>query len=1053
MARFQPLNRSLFYKHMSLFVLFSAVMLAALFVANRNSDALSTLTDRKVPAQQQLLQLRTEALALQQQTAAVLADTLRQPLPNDNALLPLQEALYSSREHLPQELLPPLNRVLEDLLPKARRQHQYLQRQAGERTSQDRWDADTLRQLWLRNTLPAWQALNAELATLHTQLGNHILAMRALAQAGDQRLNWLLISAIFVYGLVLILYGVRHIRTFIGPIQKLKGFSETLAMGEVPDVELQETRNELGVVAESLNTAADNLRRTLEVMQAVAQGKYLFYDELLDSPHELGQAMLAMRTHLIGERHRMERYEYTLEGLSLFNDVLREHTTLQRLAQELINRMVQKFGANMGAFFLLDDSQPDVPMLHMVASYAYSGEGLAQRSFRLGEGLVGQAAAELETLYLTDIPSNYTISTGMGDTAPACILIQPLVSGNNVFGVMELASLRAFRPEEKDLLLKISENIAAVVSNVKNNERTLHLLDQSHRMSSELEVKSRMLERGSDKMRRTQTQLENANRQLEAQMLQLKKTAQELQSSEYKTQTLLEHASEIISINEKDGRIRYISPSVRRILGYQPHELTYFTAFIHPEDQPRFREFFQQLLLKPEEALVLAFQYQQRNGDWVWLESTGRNLISDPNINGLLINTRDITERMQAEQNIKRRLQFQSLTENSPDLIMRYDKQGTFLYINPAIERYTGQKPEFYVEKNIGDVGYAPEEESFWKNLLSEPARTGRKVITEYQMPSILGDRTMRMDVIPERGAGEDIDSILVVSHDITEIRQAELRILQQKEKLEAVNREMMRQTAELENKNQDITESIQYAKRIQEAILPPKDIFKQLFPQHFLVYMPRDIVSGDFYYYTQQGDNHYLAVVDCTGHGVPGAFMSLIGYNSLNQTINNLGVTDTSEILSVLNTTIQSTLQQEGGSNKDGMDLSLLRINPQKRIVQFSGAMRPVLWWHQYELHEVRSSRHSIGGDSLTGETPIFEEKTLRIEPGDTIYLFSDGVTDQFGGPEGRKFSMRRLRELLIRNMHKSMADQELLLQRTLREWMGAQQQTDDILIMGIRF
>jgi serine phosphatase RsbU (regulator of sigma subunit) len=357
------------------------------------------------------------------------------------------------------------------------------------------------------------------------------------------------------------------------------------------------------------------------------------------------------------------------------------------------------------------------------------------------------------------------------------------------------------------------------------------------------------------------------------------------------------------------------------------------------------------------------------------------------------------------------------------------------------------------VEKTIRDVGYAPEEESFWKNLLSEAARTGRKVITEYQMPSILGDRTMRMDVIPERGSGEDIDSILVVSHDITEIRQAELRILQQKEKLEAVNREMMRQTAELENKNQDITESIQYAKRIQEAILPPRDVFKHLFPQHFLVYMPRDIVSGDFYYYTQQGDDHFLAVVDCTGHGVPGAFMSLIGYNSLNQTINNLGVTDTSEILSVLNTTIQSTLQQEGGSNKDGMDLSLLRINPQKRIVQFSGAMRPVLWWHQYELHEVRGSRHSIGGDSLSGEVPVFEEKTLRIEPGDTIYLFSDGVTDQFGGPEGRKFSMRRLRDLLIRNMHKTMPDQEQLLQRTLREWMGNQQQTDDILIMGLRF
>ncbi|MBX3102857.1 MAG: PAS domain S-box protein [Bacteroidetes bacterium] len=1053
MARYQPLNRSLFYKHMSLFLLFSAVMLSALYLANYNQDALSLLTDRKVPAQQQLQQLRLEVQVLQQQTSARLLDTNRTTLPTGDALLASQEALYASRQYVPEDLAPQLGQILDQLLPRARRQHLQLVNLSRELQSKEGAQKDTLQGIWLEKVQPSWQELDTELANLHTQLGGHILALRALAATGNERLNWLLILSIFFIGVVLILYGIRHIRLVISPIHKIQGFAETLALGEVPDIELPETSNELGIVAESLNTTADNMRRTLDALHAVGQGRYLFYDELLDSPHELGQAILAMRTQLIGEKHRMERYEYTLEGLSLFNDVLREHTTLQKLAQELINRMVQKFGANMGAFFLLDNQVPEEPMLRMVASYAYSGHTEEARSFRMGEGLVGQAAAELETLYLTDIPANYTISTGMGETSPACILIQPLVSGNNVFGVMELASLRAFRAEEKDLLRKISENIAAVVSNVKNNERTLELLDNSHRLSHELEQKSRMLERGSDTMRRTQAQLESANRQLEAQMQQLQNTAQELQQSEYKTQTLLENASEIISINEKDGRIRYLSPSVRRILGYQPHELTYYTQFVHLEDQARFRDFVQQLLLHPEEAQTLSYQYQKRNGDWVWLESTGRNLISDAHINGLLINTRDITERIQAEQNIKRRLQFQSLTENSPDLIMRYDKAGTFLYINPIIEKYSGQQPGFYIEKSIKDVGYSSEEENFWKNLIYEAGRSGRKVTTEYQMPTILGDRTMRMDVIPERGAGDDIDSILVVSHDITEIRQAELRILQQKEKLEAVNTEMMLQKAELETKNQDITESIQYAQRIQEAILPPREVFYNIFQQHCVVFQPRDIVSGDFYYYTQQGEDHYLAVVDCTGHGVPGAFMSLIGYNSLNQTINTLGISETSDILSVLNTTIHNTLQQEGGSNRDGMDLSLLRINTHKRIIQFSGAMRPVLWWHQYELHEVRGSRFSIGGDSISGETPVFEEKTLRIEPGDTIYLFSDGVTDQFGGPEGRKFSMRRLRDLLIRNMHKSMADQEQLLERTLREWKGTQQQTDDILIVGIRF
>lgn len=261
--------------------------------------------------------------------------------------------------------------------------------------------------------------------------------------------------------------------------------------------------------------------------------------------------------------------------------------------------------------------------------------------------------------------------------------------------------------------------------------------------------------------------------------------------------------------------------------------------------------------------------------------------------------------------------------------------------------------------------------------------------------------------------------------------------------------------TKELETKNKDITDSINYAKRIQYAVLPLEESIYRSIPLCFIVYKPRDIVSGDFFWFHEiDRDNYIIVCADCTGHGVPGALMTVIGSNLLNQIILETKIHSPSQILKELDARISATLKQQKLKDDvihDGMDLALLKVNKSKSEFTYTSAKRPAIFVRDKQLSEFKGSKHTLGG--FRSEEKVFDEITKTYQEDDVIYLFTDGYIDQFGGPENKKFMIRRFRDLLVSIHSKPIAEQKQKIESAISDWIGTNDQTDDIAVIGIRF
>ncbi|MEW6469686.1 MAG: SpoIIE family protein phosphatase [Bacteroidota bacterium] len=264
---------------------------------------------------------------------------------------------------------------------------------------------------------------------------------------------------------------------------------------------------------------------------------------------------------------------------------------------------------------------------------------------------------------------------------------------------------------------------------------------------------------------------------------------------------------------------------------------------------------------------------------------------------------------------------------------------------------------------------------------------------------------------------------------------------------------EIVEQKKIIEEKNKDITDSINYARRIQNAIRPSSEVVQKVFTDSFALYKPKDIVSGDFYFYEESAPYHIVACADCTGHGVPGAFMSLIGSNLLTQIIKEKNITIPGQILDHLHEGIRKTLKQdsERTGSKDGMDIALLAFDFGGKQVHYAGAQRPLWMIRDGKLEEIRADKFSIGGLQMEAKR-TFTNHVIDYKNGDCFYLSSDGFADQFGGPHGKKFMSKRFKDLLLSIHEKPMPEQWRILNRAAEEWRGGTVQVDDILVIGIR-
>jgi len=267
--------------------------------------------------------------------------------------------------------------------------------------------------------------------------------------------------------------------------------------------------------------------------------------------------------------------------------------------------------------------------------------------------------------------------------------------------------------------------------------------------------------------------------------------------------------------------------------------------------------------------------------------------------------------------------------------------------------------------------------------------------------------------------------------------------------------RQLEMEKRKVEQKNKNILDSINYAKRIQNAIFPPEELIKELLPQSFILFKPKDIVSGDFYWVEKFDNKTFIGAVDCTGHGVPGALLSIVGYNLLSKSINEHDHTKPSEILNELSNGINKALRKntENPGMNDTMDIALCAIDYAANTIEFSGAYNSLYLIRNKQLTVIQADRFPIGV-YLNDELRKFTNHQIQMEKGDMIYIFTDGFADQFGGTKGKKLKYNQFKKILLSIHDLPLNEQKEALNTTIEQWknMSKEEQTDDILIIGVK-
>ncbi|MBI5219680.1 MAG: SpoIIE family protein phosphatase [Bacteroidia bacterium] len=429
--------------------------------------------------------------------------------------------------------------------------------------------------------------------------------------------------------------------------------------------------------------------------------------------------------------------------------------------------------------------------------------------------------------------------------------------------------------------------------------------------------------------------------------------------------------------------------------------------------------------------------------------------------------TAEIARKNQVLQTQKEEIQKQAdeleklsiVASETDNAVVIMDGKGHFEWINEGFTKmygYTLPELKAMLGTNILDCTG----NQHLREIIDSGFDTREPIIYEALTHTKSGEKLWAQTTIsPIFDKSGEVIKLVAIDSNIHKMKLAEEEIKQQKEEIEAQRDEISEQKKIVEDKNKDITDSINYAKNIQNAILPSLETIQKSFPEIFILFKPRDIVSGDFYWYNENEDYVYFAAVDCTGHGVPGAFMSMLGFAFLNEIVNKEDISEPNLILDKLRDQIVKSLHQEGKltDSKDGMDTVLIIINKHTNQLQFSGANNPLYLIRNGELIEYKGEKMPI---AYHLRMDPFKKQVIDLMKGDTLYFFSDGFADQFGGPKGKKFMYKHLKELVMNIQDNTMSEQKNILNYTLEQWKSyinpengnPYSQIDDILIIGVR-
>jgi len=337
--------------------------------------------------------------------------------------------------------------------------------------------------------------------------------------------------------------------------------------------------------------------------------------------------------------------------------------------------------------------------------------------------------------------------------------------------------------------------------------------------------------------------------------------------------------------------------------------------------------------------------------------------------------------------------------------------------------------------------------------LFPKPGNYTLRVISRAVTGMLSSEKTLQFRIRPkitETSWFYLIAAFVLLTSVLIMMKMRERKLVHDKLVLE---RRVSERTAEIAAQKQEITSSIAYASRIQHAMLPEDNLLKKSFSDHFILFRPRDIVSGDFYWIAGEGGRVFFTAADCTGHGVPGAFMSMLGISSLNDIINSDTTLSASQVLGLLRERVKLSLKQTGreGEAADGIDMALCIYDPGSSTVEFAAAYNSMLHFRGARMTEYRGDRMPIG--IFYGEKPHFRNHIVKLSKGDAIYLFTDGFADQFGGPDQSKYKVKNLKLLISSIKDLPMVEQKRILEEEFERWKGKQEQVDDVTVIGIRF
>lgn len=485
---------------------------------------------------------------------------------------------------------------------------------------------------------------------------------------------------------------------------------------------------------------------------------------------------------------------------------------------------------------------------------------------------------------------------------------------------------------------------------------------------------------------------------------------------------VLKRSDNLIVLTDGTGQIEWLNKEEGRKNNYSSEELDEFIGreLAEVSQYPKIQEVIDHVLSTKEKHVYEAKSYDDDKKEF-WASTTVTPILDEKGeVSKLLFIDADITKLKIAEREISKLARFPKEFSRP---VMRFGHDGYVMFANEAgkklIQLWGGRVKSHLQNKTILKVLSETVEDNFDKDVNVE-----------------LENRIYRLHLHPVVNE----EYINVYAEDITEDHGNQ--------------RDYRARAMQLEQHNLNITDSINYARRIQSAIIPGEDEVRRFFKDSFVMTRPKDIVSGDFIWLheVEPGKEYLVALADCTGHGVPGAMMSIVGHSLLNEIVENENITDPATILERLNTEIIRSLRQKtSADSSDGMDVSITKINIPERKVVFAGAYQPI-YLINGKLNILKGDRQPIGG--LHHDTNRkFTNHEIRISKGDALYFASDGYVDQFGGPEDKKFLTRRLAELLQKNHKYSMQAQSNIYKKTFDDWRQGRDQVDDVSLMGIKF